>query len=164
MKPNKILISACLVGQNVRYNAKELKFYHSVISNWQSQNLLIPVCPEIEGGLPIPREPAEIINGNGNSVLKNQAKVVTVSGKDITEIFISGAKKTLALALQHQVSIAILKERSPSCGHLQIYNGFFKGITRIGTGVTAALLERNGVSVFSEEELESAYCMWQHGG
>jgi uncharacterized protein YbbK (DUF523 family) len=164
MKQKKILISACLVGQNVRYNAEMLFLEHRIIRLWQSQNLLIPVCPEVEGGLPVPREPAEITDGNGNSVLKNLTRVISVSGKNVTDQFIDGAKKTLELALQHQVSMAILKERSPSCGHRQIYNGLFHGNTKTGMGVTAALLIKNGVVVFSEEELESAHRSWLKDG
>ncbi|MBT4285982.1 MAG: DUF523 domain-containing protein [Deltaproteobacteria bacterium] len=163
MPSKKILISACLLGQNVRYNAEMVAFKHSIIRWWQSQDLLIPVCPEVDGDLSVPRDPAEIEDGDGISVWKNQAKVVTVSGDDVSAQFKKGAEKALEITLKYQISMAILKERSPSCGHRRIYNGQFQGLTIEGMGVTAVLLEQHGIAVFSEEELESAQCFWQEG-
>jgi len=163
MHSKKILISACLLGKNVRYNAEVVTFEHSMIRLWQSQDLLIPVCPEVEGDLSVPRDPAEIEDGDGNSVWESQAKVMTVSGDDVSAQFKKGAEKALEIALKHQISMAILKERSPSCGHRKIYNGQFQGLTIEGKGVTAVLLEQHGIAVFSEEELDSAHCFWREG-
>ncbi len=159
----KILNSACLIGQDVRYNAKILDFEHSIIEKWKALGVLISVCPEVAGNLPIPRKPAEIQSGIGNTVWQNNAEVMTTSGELVTDQFKIGAEKALDLALKNQITMAILKERSPSCGHREIYNGNFEGTLIAGSGVTTALLEKNGIVVFSEEELEGAYQFWLKG-
>ena len=110
-----------------------------------------PICPEVLGGLSIPREPAEIVGGEGEDVLDGHAKVITNTGIDVTEQFMKGANETLKIALDLDATMVILKERSPSCGSSMIYSGEFNGNKKKGTGVTAALLKRNGIQVLSEE-------------
>ena len=104
---------------------------------------MIPICPEQLGGLSTPREPSE---QRGN-------KVITKSGKDVTENFVKGAKEVLKLARLFGIKEAILKQRSPSCGYGQIYDGTFSGTVIKGDGVTTALLKINGIKVISEEDL-----------
>lgn len=135
------LCSACLLGIRCRYNGRSA-LSQKVIALSKAE-MLIPVCPEQLGGLPTPREPAEL---RGN-------RVITRSGKDVTENFVRGAKQVLKLAKLFSVKEAILKQESPSCGCGRIYNGTFSGKAIKGDGITAALLKKNGIKVVSEEDL-----------
>jgi uncharacterized protein YbbK (DUF523 family) len=144
-----ILVSACLAGLDVKYNGSHN--LNEKIKKWFDEKKAIPICPEVLGGLSIPREPAEIVGGEGEDVLDGHAKVITNNGIDVTEQFIKGANETLKIALDLNATMVILKERSPSCGSSMIYSGEFNGNKKRGTGVTAALLKRNGIQVLSEE-------------
>ena len=144
-----ILVSACLAGFDVKYNGSHN--LNEKIKKWFNEKKAIPICPEVLGGLSIPREPAEIVGGEGEDVLDGHAKVITNNGIDVTEQFIKGANETLKIALDLNATMVILKERSPSCGSSMIYSGEFNGNKKRGTGVTAALLKRNGIQVLSEE-------------
>lgn len=144
-----ILVSACLAGFDVKYNGSHN--LNEKIKKWFNEKKAIPICPEVLGGLSIPREPAEIVGGEGGDVLDGHAKVITNNGIDVTEQFIKGANETLKIALDLNATMVILKERSPSCGSSMIYSGEFNGNKKRGTGVTAALLKRNGIQVLSEE-------------
>ena len=137
----KILCSACLLGVACRYNAT-IKPCDRV-TQLLSIHELIPVCPEQLGGLSTPRKPAEIKNG----------RVITCDGEDITEQFIHGAKEVLKIAKLYGAQKAILKQRSPSCGCGQLYDGTFSGNLVEGDGVTTQLLKKNGVTVISEEDV-----------
>lgn len=125
-----ILVSSCLAGLEVRYNGTHS--LNSKIRKLVEENKAITICPELLGGFSTPREPAEIIGGDGEDVLDGKAKVVEKSGKDVTEIYIKGAYATLEKAKIINASIVVLKENSPSCGSLMIYNGEFKGKKIIG--------------------------------
>lgn len=144
-----ILVSACLAGFDVKYDGSHN--LNMKINKWFEEKKAIPICPEVLGGLSIPREPAEIVGGDGEDVLNGQAKVMTNTGKDVTEQFIKGAQETLKIAEENKATVVVLKERSPSCGSAMIYNGEFKGNKIKGNGVTSALLKRNGIKVVSEE-------------
>ncbi len=91
----------------------------------------VMVCPEVIGGLPIPRDPAEIIGGNGFDVWKDQAKVWTTSGEDVTEAYKNGAIKAYQKLQEKHIDLVIMKEKSPSCGTHSIYDGSFSGITKM---------------------------------
>ncbi|MEH7613170.1 DUF523 domain-containing protein [Gottfriedia acidiceleris] len=146
-----ILVSSCLAGLEVRYNGS-----HSLDNRIQKllqENRAITVCPELLGGFLTPREPAEIVGGDGEDVLDRKAKVVEKSGRDVTELYIKGAYHTLRKAQEVNATIIVLKEYSPSCGSAMIYNGEFKAKKVVGNGVTTALLKRNGLRVISEEKL-----------
>ena len=141
----KILISACLLGEKVRYDGQHNLIRDDFLTTLSEKGYLIPFCPEVAGGLPIPRVPCE-------KDVKTQ-KIITQSGDDMTEFFESGAQKALNIVKQHQVSYAIMKEKSPSCGVNHIYDGSFKRQLIAGMGHTVQVLRDNGVEVFSEKEL-----------
>ncbi|MEY2370902.1 DUF523 domain-containing protein [Lysinibacillus capsici] len=144
-----ILISACLAGLNVRYNGTNS--LDEKIQKLVLENKAVTVCPELMGGFSTPREPAEIVGGNGQDVLDGNATVVESSGRDVTDLYLKGAYATLQKALEVGATHVILKEYSPSCGSAQIYNGEFNGTKLAGEGVTTALLRRNNIIVLSEE-------------
>ena len=151
----KLLISACLIGKKVRFDAK-VKFYDSkIINKFKKDYELIPFCPEVEGGLPTPRDPSEIQNGDGFDVISGCSKIINSKGKDVTQNFILGAKKALNVAKKEGIELAILKSKSPSCSNAYIYDGTFANKLRIGKGVTCALFEKEGIKVFSELDDES---------
>lgn len=152
----KIMVSACLLGEPTRYDGSHMKNDHPILGLWLQQGRIISFCPEVEGGLTTPRPPAEIINGDGTNVLDGDAKVLDINGQDVTQPYKLGAQKALQVAQKNGVGLAILKARSPSCGSQMIYDGTFSITLKPGKGVTAALLERNGVRVFNEEEIEEA--------
>lgn len=138
MPKPKILISACLLGVNCRYNGTggNLDQFEELSALAE----LIPVCPEIMGGLPTPRPPAE----------RKDARVITCNGGDVTEAYLRGAQETLHLAQRFLVPLAIMKERSPSCGAGEIYDGTFSHTRIVGDGITAALLKEHGIAVYGE--------------
>lgn len=149
----KILVSACLLGQPVRYDGSGAGSY-ALLQQWQAQGRLLVLCPEVSGGLPTPRAPAEIPGGQGAAVLDGQLPVRDVTGADVTGAFLAGAALAVELAERHRVRYAVLKARSPSCGNRETYDGSFTGTRVSGEGVTAAALRRRGIQVFNEDELE----------
>lgn len=151
----KVLVSRCLLGHRVRYDGGAHGPY-DVLAHWQAEGRVIALCPEVAGGLPTPRPPAEIRGGQGAQVLDGLLPVVSVEGEDFTAQFVSGAEQALALVKQHGIQLALLKARSPSCGNIENYDGSFSGTKVAGEGVTAALLRRAGVAVFNEEQLAAA--------
>lgn len=143
-----ILVSACLAGLNVRYDSKNCLY--EKIRELMEEKKAVSVCPEVLGGLSIPREPAEIIGGDGEDVLDGKARVVNISGQDVTAEFLKGAYAALEKSTEVGASLIILKESSPSCGSSMIHDGQFSGRKIAGNGVTSALLKRNGFNVMSE--------------
>lgn len=149
----RVLVSMCLLGVNCRYNGVP-KADEAVRRLAECDDIvLVPVCPEQLGGLPTPRTPSE---RNGN-------RVVSKEGEDRTGAFNRGAEETLRIAKLYGCDVAILKERSPSCGDKEIYDGSFSGTLVPGEGVTAELLRKNGVKVFGESEME-AFCEYIRRG
>lgn len=147
-----ILVSACLLGFNYRYNGgnnliPELK---ELLKGKE----LKAVCPEVEGGLSIPRPPAEIVGGEGHDVLCGNARIKTVHGEDVTPYYVKGSKKMLESIDINDIEFAILKAKSPSCGSKNIYSGLFDGRLKKGSGVGAAYLIEKGIPVFNEKELD----------
>jgi uncharacterized protein YbbK (DUF523 family) len=151
----KILVSRCLLGHRVRYDGGASGPFDQ-LQVWLDEGRVVPLCPEVAGGLPTPRAAAEIPGGQGSEVLEGRASVITTEGEDVSAQFLSGAYQALELVQKHGIRIAILKANSPSCGNLQTYDGTFSGVKVSGEGVTAALLKRHGVLVFSELELDEA--------
>lgn len=140
-----ILVSACLLGCPCRYDGKSKP--HESILALLKEHTLIPVCPEQMGGLATPRPPAERKDGG----------VFTENGGDVTEQYRRGAEEALHLAKLYGCTCAVLKERSPSCGSGQVYDGSFSRTLVAGDGVTAALLKANGITVLGESEVENLW-------
>ncbi|QCI98568.1 DUF523 domain-containing protein [Agrobacterium larrymoorei] len=159
---SKILISACLLGHAVRYDGKGKPLAHPAIERWREEGRLVTICPEMAGGMPVPRPPAEIENGaSGLDVLEGRARVLEVTGADVTAEFIAGARKALAFAQEHSCAYALLIDGSPSCGSTAIYDGTFSGAKHAGNGVTAALLSQAGIAVFSHKDVDALDALTQ---
>ena len=141
----KILMSACLLGKKVRYDGGDCAQDHVLVQKWLAENRIVTICPEMAGGLPTPRPPAEMIG----------KKVMTNTGVNVTTEFHRGAKLALDLCQKHHIKFALLKSRSPSCGNTQIYDGTFSRTLIEGQGITAALLIKNGIQVFNELQLQN---------
>ncbi|MFA1544413.1 DUF523 domain-containing protein [Actinomadura monticuli] len=151
----RILVSSCMAGRPVRYDGAAKPVAGGHFERWRKEGRLVPFCPEISGGLAVPRAPAEIVGGTGGDVLDGTARILTGTGTDVTDEFLRGARLALETARRTGARTALLKEGSPSCGSHRIYDGTFTGAKRPGTGVTTALLQRAGITVFSESELEA---------
>jgi len=145
------IVSACLAGINCNYKG-ESKPNKKVIE-LVKKGEAIPICPEQLGGLPTPRIPQEIQGFSGEKVLDGECKVLNKNGEDVTQEFIKGAHETLRIVKIYNCKEAILKARSPSCGYGKTPDGTFSGKLINGNGVTAALLKRNGIKVYTEEDL-----------
>jgi uncharacterized protein YbbK (DUF523 family) len=155
----RILVSACLLGSRVRYDGRAKRVDAELLTHWRAEGRLVPCCPEVSGGLAVPRPPAEIVgsgDSDGGAVLDGSAQVRTGSGEDVTEFFLRGARLALETARRSDAQLAILKEGSPSCGSHRIYDGTFSETSIPGVGVTTTLLERVGIRVFSEDDLPAA--------
>ena len=146
----RILISACLLGERVRYHGGDARCEHPTLRRWQDEGRLVPLCPEVTGGLATPRPAAEItITPEGRCVL-------TAAGTDVTRAFERGADAAAHACAAHGIRIAILKDGSPSCGSRSIHDGTFSGHRVNAQGFTAARLAADGIAIFSEEEIDSA--------
>lgn len=152
----KVLVSACLLGKRVRYDGKVLPASGSILEQWIATGRVISVCPEVDAGMSIPRASAEILKGDGYGVWTGTALVVEGTGVDVTAYFKKGAQIALKLCKQHNIKVAVLTEKSPSCGGSAIYDGSFTNKNIDGIGVTAALLRMNGIEIFSQHELDCA--------
>ena len=140
-----ILVSACLLGVCCRYDGKGNP-NEDVLSLLNREDVtLVPVCPEQLGGMPTPRIPSERL---GNAVVNR-------AGEDVTEHFLRGAEEALRIAKLYGCRMAILKERSPSCGCGRIYDGSFSGNLTDGSGVTAELLLKEGIRVCGESRISN---------
>ncbi len=154
MTTAKILISACLLGHAVRYDGKGKPLIHPAIDRWRKEGRLVTICPELAGGMSVPRPPAEIENGmTGADVLAGRARVVEITGGDVTEAFVAGARHALEFAQMHGCTHALLIDGSPSCGSGFIHDGRFSGIRHAGNGVTAARLRQAGIAVYSDRDI-----------
>lgn len=140
-----ILVSACLAGFPCRYDGKSQP--SPEVMGLVAAGLAIPVCPEQLGGLPTPRSAAEIVGGDGHDVLAGKARVCNTIGEDVTEQFVRGTEAVAKLARLCGAEVAILQERSPSCGTSKVYDGSFGRQLRPGQGVAAAKLSELGLEV-----------------
>lgn len=149
----KVLVSSCLAGNKVRYNASCLSIPESELFWLKSNTELVIFCPEVSAGLPTPRAPAEIISGKSVDVLDGLANVIGNDDIDVTAQFVNGAENALKLCQAQQIKHAVLADGSPSCGSSKVYDGTFNGIKIDGSGVATALLERNGIKVYSQHTI-----------
>ena len=155
MTIKKILISACLFGQPVRYDGQAKTLDHPLVARWREEGRLVAICPELAGGFSTPRLPAEIEAGmTGADVLDGKARVLDSAGIDVSAAYIEGAQAALDLAGSTGCVAALLIDGSPSCGSVSIYDGSFSGRRHEGEGVTAALFRRVGLPVFSHQDLD----------
>lgn len=153
----RVLVSSCLLGAHVRYDGRSSRVDNALLSRWWKMNLVVPLCPELLGGLTVPRSPAEILgHHSGEAVLDGRARVVSIEGVDHTASFIRGATAALAAARRLGICAAVLKDGSPSCGSRRVHDGTFSGVKVVGEGVTAALLRQGGIRVFSDTEFQEA--------
>jgi len=130
----KLLVSACLLGNPVRYDGKAKKLDHDGLGELLKQGLA----------------------GDGDAVIAGNARVKTRDGEDVTDYFLAGAKQALAVCHQHDIAVAVLTETSPSCGSGQIYDGSFSRQPIVASGVTTALLQQHGIRVFNQHQLDEA--------
>lgn len=142
----KVLVSACLLGEPVRYDGAAKAAHHPVLTQWLAEGRVVRACPEMAGGLPVPRPPAERLG----------ARIVTNAGVDVTAEFTRGAQLALELCRAHGISVAVLKENSPSCGSQFVNDGTFTRTRIAGAGLTTELLRANGVVVFNETQWSQA--------
>ncbi|RXK07811.1 2-thiouracil desulfurase family protein [Halarcobacter bivalviorum] len=152
----KILISSCLLGEDVRYDAENSSVAYNPNFSFALKELFMDIlcdneiysfCPEVQGGLSTPRDPAEITSST------KPFRVETINNEDVTINFLVGAKKALDLCLEEKIKVALLKAKSPSCGNIEIYDGTFSNNLVEGQGMTARLLNENGITVFNENQL-----------
>ncbi|MEN9896026.1 MAG: hypothetical protein RIR97_1878 [Pseudomonadota bacterium] len=149
MTTGKILVSACLMGQAVRYDGKDKLFRHDLLERWKEEGRLVILCPEMSAGMPVPRLPAEIEAGKtADDVLAGQAKIMDIKGHDMTGPFTVAADNALALAREQGCAHALLIDGSPSCGSSFVYDGTFSGKRISGAGLVAAHLRNNGIKVW----------------
>lgn len=141
MEKEKIIVSACLLGINCKYNGNNNK--NENVLDYLKNKEVIPVCPEIYGGLSTPRTTSEIIGD----------KVITKDKRNVTKEYLKGAEETLYIAKLFNVKKALLKAKSPSCGNKEIYDGTFTGNKIKGIGITAKLLKENGLEIINENEI-----------
>lgn len=137
----KLLISACLLGNKCRYDGKDNVL--DIIDELKEKYELIPVCPEVDGGLPTPRFPSEI---RGDKVINSQ-------NEDNTAYFLKGAKKAIALVKKHHIRYALLKAKSTSCGKDYIYDGSFNHVLTSGNGILVRELLKLGVTIYNEQDV-----------
>jgi uncharacterized protein YbbK (DUF523 family) len=147
-----ILVSSCLMGFPCRYDGtikKDTRLYQALF------RIAVPVCPEVLGGLSIPRPPSEI-QGPPGALSPAGARVVNILGQDVTRAYVSGAQTALSIGMQAGCRIAVLKARSPACGVGVVYDGTFARRIRPGDGVFASLLRAHGFRLYTEDEFEDA--------
>jgi len=153
----KILISSCLLGEDVRYDGNNSSIAFNPKFSFSSKELFMDIlceneiysfCPEVAGGLGIPRTPAEIEKNEKPFIVKDE------NGTDVTINFLLGAKKALDICKEDNIKVALLKANSPSCGNIKIYDGTFSNNLIDGQGLTVRLLKENGIEIFNEEQLK----------
>lgn len=147
MQKENLLISSCLYGEYVRYDGNHNKIDDNLLDKLQKKYTLFHFCPEVEGGLSIPRVACEIVS-------LNPLKIIDKNGKNQTKAFLQGAQNTVNLCLKHNIKKVILKSNSPSCSSKFIYDGTFSGVKIAGVGATSQLLKKNDIEVFDEYEIE----------
>ena len=158
MPVQKVLVSACLLGANVRYHGGHALADDPRLRRWADEGRVVSVCPEVAGGLPTPRPPAEIRRPEAGG--SAPVAVVTRNLDNVSAPYLIGARAALELVRQHGIRVAVLKDGSPSCGSGWIHDGSFSGRLVTGEGLTAAVLREAGVQVFSEDRIdEAAACL-----
>lgn len=153
---HRILVSGCLNGPPIRFNASGVTFESGIWDRWVAEGRLVAFCPELAVGFGVPRAPAEIIGSSAVLVLQGRGRVEEDNGTDVTDQFVEGARLAVQRAKLEGCVMAVLTDGSPSCGTTYTYDGSFTGTTVPGMGVTAQLLADQGLRVFNEDQLEEA--------
>ena len=153
----KILVSACLVGETVQYDGRKIPVDSPILAQWLEEGRVISYCPEVAGGMPVPRLPAEIQSGDGRDVLTGKAKIMNTDQVEVTDHFLQGARSVVPFLEDNLIKMAVLKSLSPACSIYNIYDGSFSRKIRSGAGVLATFLHDYPVQLFNEFELESAF-------
>ena len=153
---NKVLISACLLAERVRYDGKQVVVDSPILDRWEQEGRLIPFCPEVAGGLAVPRPPAEIQTGDGNDVLVGTVKIFNAEREEVTVNYLNGSRQVIRFLEGNLIKLAILKSLSPACSIKEIYDGTFSRKIKQGVGVFAAFLKNYPIKLFDEYELETA--------
>jgi uncharacterized protein YbbK (DUF523 family) len=150
----KVLVSACLLGINSKYNGDNNR-NEKVIKFLKNRDIIFyPLCAEQIGGLPTPRKPCEIEKGyTSKDVIKGKARIINTDGKDCTKHFLEGAYNILNFCNEFDISHAILQDRSPSCGYTKVYDGTFKNILKEGNGLLTQLLIDKGIVILDIKNL-----------
>jgi uncharacterized protein YbbK (DUF523 family) len=143
----RVLVSACLLGDPVRYDGTAATTDHPILGRWRGEGRIVPCCPEVAAGLPVPRACVELVD---------HTRALGRDGEDVTEAFLAGARLVLETCRTLDIRLAVLKERSPSCGSTVIYDGTFRGVLVPGQGLATTLLRQHGINVFSEGQWEDA--------
>ncbi len=146
-----ILVSACLLGHKVKYSGGSNT--HELLLEYNKRGRFIAICPECFAMLPVPRPPMEIQGGTGRKVIAGRARAIDANGMDTTSYLLTGADKVIKIAEAYHAKVAILKEGSPSCGVRRVHDGSFTGKYVKGPGVTAALLAKAGLKIYSEKDM-----------
>lgn len=141
----KIAVSSCLLGIKCKYNGESN--FNIKIDKLREKHTIVPICPEVLGGLSTPRVPSEIIG----------SKVINQNGVDVTLNYINGAKKALDILKENNIDVVILKSKSPSCGKDYIYDGSFTHTLVNGDGITTRLFKKNGIKIYSENDFEDIF-------
>ncbi|MEV5768122.1 DUF523 domain-containing protein [Micromonospora sp. NPDC052213] len=152
----KVLVSGCLAGRPIRFNETSVPVCSPIWEKWAAEGRLVHFCPELAVGFPVPRPAAEIVGGTAAGVLDGAAHVREVDGRDVTDLFRLAARRALHRAVEANVALAVLVDGSPTCGSSTVYDGSFAGRTVPGRGVAAEELQRHGIPVFHEGQLEQA--------
>jgi uncharacterized protein YbbK (DUF523 family) len=147
----RLLVSACLLGQRVRYDGQAKPFAQALLDQWLAERRVVALCPEVAAGFKVPRPPAEIAAGCGGAdVLAGRATVSENTGNDVTRTFLDAARIAVETARREACALALLTDGSPACGSSYIYSGQHDGSRRPGQGVVAAALRQIGVEVFAQ--------------
>lgn len=153
MKP-KILVSACLLGERVRYDGRAKLFENDLLRKWQQSGWVVPLCPELAAGFAIPRPPAEIEpHFGGADVLAGLARVFENGGRDVTEKYLLAAHIAVSTARAKGCRYALLTDGSPACGSSFVYAGRHDNVRKFGEGVVTSALREFGVAVYSQDEI-----------
>jgi len=152
----RVLVSGCLGGAAIRFNETGVLIDSPIWRQWRAEGRLVPFCPELAVGFPVPRPPAEIVDGTAAEVIDGRGRVLEASGRDVTELFRAAAHRAVQRALDAHVALAVLVDGSPTCGSTYVHDGTFSGVAMPGRGVAAEALQRHGIPVFAQHQLEQA--------